>query len=51
MPRGKVISLENIRRFIVGRGLKPGEAVVKAEVGTGWPTDVPKFKKREDLFK
>ena len=51
VPRGKVISLENIRRFIVGRGLKPGEAVVKAEVGTGWPTDVPKFKKREDLFK
>ncbi len=51
VPRGKVISLENIRRFIVGRGLKPGEAVIKAEVGTGWPTDVPKFKKREDLFK
>ena len=51
VPRGKVISLENIKRFIVGRGLKPGEAVIKAEVGTGWPNDVPKFKKREDLFK
>ena len=49
--RGKVISLGTIRRFIVGRGLKAGEAVVKAEVGTGWPTDVPKFKTREDLFK
>ena len=51
VPRGKVISLENIKRFIVGRGLKPGEAVIKAEVGTGWPANVPKFKKREDLFK
>ena len=51
VPRGKVIALENIKRFIVGRGLKPGEAVIKAEVGTGWPNDVPKFKKREDLFK
>ena len=51
VPRGKVISLENLRRFVVGRGLKNGESVVKAEVGTGWPVDVPKFKKREDLFK
>ena len=51
VPRGKVISLENIMRFIVGRGLKPGDVVIKAEVGTGWPNDVPKFKKREDLFK
>ena len=51
VPRGKVISLENIRRFIVGRGLKPGDVVIKAEVGTGWPNDVPKFKRREDLFK
>ena len=25
--------------------------VVKAEVGTGWPGDVPKSKRREDLFK
>ena len=49
--RGKVISLGKIRRFIVGRGLKAGEAVLKAEVGTGWPDDVPKFRKREDLFK
>ena len=51
VPRAKVISLDNIRRFVVGRGLKPGESVIKAEVGTGWPTNVPKFKKREDLFK
>ena len=51
VPRGKVISLENIRRFIVGRGLKPGDVIIKAEVGTGWPNDVPKFRKREDLFK
>lgn len=49
--RGKVISLGKIRRFIVGRGLKAGEAVLKAEVGTGWPDDVPKFRKREDLFR
>ena len=51
VPRAKVISLDNIRRFVVGRGLKPGESVIKAEVGTGWPNDVPKFRKREDLFK
>ena len=51
VPRAKVISLGSIRRFVVGRGLKPGESVVKAEVGTGWPNDVPKFKRREDLFK
>ena len=51
VPRAKVISLDNIRRFVVGRGLKPGESVIKAEVGTGWPANVPKFKKREDLFK
>ena len=51
VPRAKVISLDNVRRFVVGRGLKPGESVVKAEVGTGWPNDVPKFKRREDLFK
>ena len=51
VPRAKVISLGSIRRFVVGRGLKPGESVVKAEVGTGWPNEVPKFKRREDLFK
>ena len=51
MPRAKVLSLKNPRRFIVGRGLKPGESVIKAEVGVGWPSDVPKFKRREDLFK
>ena len=51
VPRGKVISLENLRRFVVGRGLKSGESVIKAEVGTGWPVDVPRFKRREDLFK
>lgn len=49
--RGNVISLGKIRRFVVGRGLKAGEAVLKAEVGTGWPSDVPKSRKREDLFK
>ena len=51
VPRGKVISLENLKRFVVGKGLKQGESVIRAEVGTGWPVDVPKFKKREDLFK
>ena len=51
VPRAKVLSLKNLRRFVVGRGLKPGESVVKAEVGVGWPSDVPKFKRREDLFK
>ena len=45
------MSLKNLRRFVVGRGLEPGESVVKAEVGVGWPSDVPKFKRREDLFK
>ena len=43
--------LDNFNRFVVGRGLKKGESVIKAEVGTGWPTDVPKFRRREDLFK
>ena len=51
VTRAKVISLGTIKRFVVGRGLKAGEAVIKAEVGTGWPSNVPKFKKREDLFK
>ena len=51
MPRAKVLSLKNLKRFIVGRGLKPGESVIKAEVGTGWPDNVPKAKRREDLFK
>ena len=51
VPRAKVLSLKNLRRFIVGRGLKSGERVIKAEVGTGWPSNVPKFKRREDLFK
>ena len=46
-----MISLNNLRRFVVGRGLKAGEAVIKAEVGTGWPNNVPKFRRREDLFK
>ena len=50
MPAG-TLSIENLRRFVVGRGLKKGEAVIKAEVGTGWPSDVPKTKTREDLFK
>lgn len=45
------LSLVNLKRFIVGRGLKPSERVIKAEVGTGWPIDVPKSKKREDLFR
>ena len=47
----QALSLVNLKRFIVGRGLKSGERVVKAEVGTGWPTEVPKSKKREDLFR
>ncbi|MBQ3287838.1 MAG: PD40 domain-containing protein [Kiritimatiellae bacterium] len=51
VPRAKVLSLKNLRRFIVGRGLKAGESVIKVEVGTGWPSDVPRFKRREDLFK
>ena len=51
MPRAKVLSVKNLKRFIVGRGLKSGECVIKVEVGTGWPANVPKFKKREDLLK
>ena len=51
VPRAKVLSLKKLKRLIVGRGLKPGESIVSAEVGTGWPDDVPKFKRREDLFK
>ena len=51
VPRAKVLSLQSLKRFIVGRGLKPGEQIIKVEVGTGWPSDVPKFKRREDLFK
>ncbi|MBQ2628273.1 MAG: PD40 domain-containing protein [Kiritimatiellae bacterium] len=51
VPRGRVLAVNRLRRFVVGRGLKSGERVVKAEVGTGWPDDVPKFKTREDLFK
>ena len=51
VPRGKVLAVNRLRRFVVGRGLKAGEKVIKAEVGAGWPSDVPKFKKREDLFK
>ena len=50
-PPADMLSLDNFRRFVVGRGLKKGEAVIKAEVGTGWPSDVPKFRRREDLFK
>jgi hypothetical protein len=46
-----VLSLDNLKRFVVGRGLKKGETVIKAEVGTGWPSGVPKSKTREDLFK
>ena len=48
---GMMISLDNLKRFVVGRGLKKGESVIKAEVGTGWPSDVPKTKTREELFK
>ena len=51
VPRAEVLSLQRLKRFIVGRGLKPGEKIIKAEVGTGWPSDVPKAKTREDLFK
>ena len=51
VPRAKVLPLKNLSRFIVGRGLRPGETVIKAEVGSGWPSDVPKFRRREDLFK
>lgn len=50
-PPADMLSLDNLRRFVVGRGLKNGESVIKVEVGTGWPTDVPKFRRREDLFK
>ena len=46
-----MLPLDNIRRLVVGRGLKKGERIVMAEVGTGWPSDVPKIKTREDLFK
>ncbi len=46
-----VLSLDHLKRFVVGRGLKKGETVIKAEVGTGWPSEVPKTKTREDLFK
>ena len=46
-----MLPLNNFWHFIVGRGLKRGESVIKAEVGTGWPNDVPKDKRRENLFK
>ena len=45
------MSLDHPLRFIVGRGLKPGESVIKVEVGSGWPMEIPKDKRREDLFK
>ena len=45
------MSLDHSLRFIVGRGLKPGESVIKVEVGSGWPLEIPKDKRREDLFK
>ena len=50
MP-ARMLSLDNLKRFVVGRGLKKGESVIKAEVGLGWPADVPKNKTREELFK
>ena len=51
VPRNGPASLDHPRRIIVGRGLKAGESVIKAEIGLGWPNDVPKDKRREDLFK
>ena len=48
---GDVLPLDNFKRFIVGRGLGPGERIEKVEVGTGWPVNVPKIRRREDLFK
>ncbi len=48
---GDLLPLDNFRRFIVGRGLRPGERIAKVEVGTGWPVNVPKTRRREDLFK
>ena len=50
MP-AEMLPLNNFRRFVVGRGLKNDETLIKAEVGTGWPNDMPKAKTREDLFK
>ena len=50
MPRD-TISLDHPLRFIVGSGLKSGESVIKVEVGSGWPTEIPKDRRREDLFK
>jgi len=51
VPRDTMMSLDHPQRFIVGRGLKPGESVIKVEVGSGWPTGFPKIRRREDLFK
>lgn len=46
-----VLPLDNLKRFVVGRGLKKGETILKAEVGIGWPSNMPKTKVREDLFR
>lgn len=50
VPRD-TISLDHPLRFVVGSGLKSGESVIKVEVGSGWPTEIPKDRRREDLFR
>ena len=50
-PVSDPISLDGPRRFLSAKDLHAGESVEEITVGTGWPTDVPKTRKREDLFK
>ncbi len=48
--QGPFQSLDTPQRLVAGVGLKQGEAILSLETGTGWPKELPKAKKREDLF-
>ena len=48
--QGPFQSLDTPQRLVAGVGLKQGEAILSLEIGTGWPKELPKAKKREDLF-
>jgi hypothetical protein len=46
------LRLRDMRTIVLGRGLKNGESIIKAEIGAGWPANVSIAEKPlEDLFK
>ena len=49
--QGPFLALDTPVRLMTGAGLQQGETIDALEIGTGWPSELPKAPTREDLFR